>query len=192
MTNNTHTVICQSREYLDTGYDYTHEEYGSENAYIRLKRSELQFIDIAIARSGTGSLGKSFIFLEENLPNIVSDLYIIRCDLQKINPFYIALLLKTQLGKHQIDRNEKGVSGQTKLTTDMIEHFWVPEIPQRVQKHIESECKKSFTYHDRAIKAKKEGNQAGYKKSIDRAEKMLKDLITRTEVVIRGEREDVI
>ena len=40
--------------------------------------------------------------------------------------------------------------------------------------------------------AKKKGDDAEYKKSIEIAEEMLKDLIIKTEAVIRGERKDVI
>ena len=47
-------------------------------------------------------------------------------------------------------------------------------------------------YHDRAMEAKKKGNDAEYKKNIEIAEKMLKDLIAKTEAVVRGERKDVI
>ena len=41
------------------------------------------------------------------------------------------------------------------------------------------------------MEAKAKGDEAGYKKNIETAEAMLKDLIARTEAVIRGEREDV-
>ena len=40
--------------------------------------------------------------------------------------------------------------------------------------------------------AKKNNQEAEYKKNIEIAEKMLKDLIAKTEAVIRGERKDVI
>lgn len=42
------------------------------------------------------------------------------------------------------------------------------------------------------MEGKKKSNEAAYRKNIETAEKMLKDLIARTETVIRGERKDVI
>ena len=42
------------------------------------------------------------------------------------------------------------------------------------------------------MEAKSKGNEADYKENIEIAELMLKDLITKTEAVIRGEREDVV
>ena len=40
--------------------------------------------------------------------------------------------------------------------------------------------------------ANKKGDEIGYNKNIETAEKMLKDLIAKTEVMIRGEQKDVI
>ena len=176
----------------NTGYNANHKEYGSRNAYKRLMRSELQEYDVAIARSGTGSLGKCFLFIGLESPNMVSDLYIVRCNRKLINPFYILVLLKTKLGEDQIQRNEKGVSGQTKLTVDMIENFVVPDLNNNVQHHIEVEYQKIATYHNEAIGGKRRGNDEDCKKNLEIAEKMLKDLIARTETVIRGEREDIV
>ena len=47
-------------------------------------------------------------------------------------------------------------------------------------------------YHDKAMEAKAKGDEAVYKRNIETAEKMLKDLISRTEAVIRSEKENVI
>lgn len=176
---------------LKTGYDFEQKEYGSKNAYNRLKRSELKDFDIAIARSGTGSLGKSFIFLGLESPNIVSDLYIVRSDAGKINPFYVLLLLKTKFGNDQISRNEKGVSGQTKLTRDMIEDFLVPNVSIELQKRMESGYRKVLDFHKMAMEAKKNGDGKNYRKNLEVAEKLLRDLIKRTEDVIKGKREDI-
>jgi hypothetical protein len=47
-------------------------------------------------------------------------------------------------------------------------------------------------YHNKAMEAKAKGNKAGYGKNIEIAENMLRELIAKTEAVIRGERKDVI
>ena len=137
------------------------------------------------------SLGKSFIYRGSKEKNIVSDLYILRIDQKKCNPHYIDILLKTKLGRDQIQRNEKGVSGQTKITSDMIENFTVPIIRSEVQGNIESEYKKMSAFHDKAMEEKSKGDISTYESNLKTAEDMLKDLVTKTEAVIRGEREDV-
>ena len=42
------------------------------------------------------------------------------------------------------------------------------------------------------MEGKEKSDEGAYKNNIETAEKMLKDLIARTEAVIRGERKDVI
>ena len=49
-----------------------------------------------------------------------------------------------------------------------------------------------LAYYDKAMDANKKGDEIGYNKNIETAEKMLKDLIAKTEVMIRGEQKDVI
>ena len=47
-------------------------------------------------------------------------------------------------------------------------------------------------FHDKTMEAKKKGDEKGYKENLEIAEKMLRDLIEKTEQVIRGEKDDVI
>lgn len=175
----------------DTGFDFSKMQYGSKNAYVRLNRSQLKFNDIAIARSGTGSVGKCFIFLKKNMPNIVSDLYIIRVDPKKINTIYILILLKSKFGFDQITRNEKGVSGQTKITNDMIENFTIPLINKTQQDKAESKYLEVNKWHERAMEAKAQGKEGEYRENLAKAQELLKELVAKTEAVIRGERENV-
>ena len=111
--------------------------------------------------------------------------------LKEINPFYIGIFLKSLFGQGQIQRLQSGI-GPAKLVFDEIKAIKIPILPDMVQKNIESEYKKMSRYHDKAIEAKKNNNEVEYKKNIEIAEKMLKDLIAKTEAVIRGERKDVI
>lgn len=85
----------------------------------------------------------------------------------------------------------KGV-GAPKLPFDEIKAIKIPMLPEAIQSHIESEYKRMYQYHDKAMEAKEKGNDAGYKKNIEIAETMLKELIAKTEAVIRGERKDVV
>jgi len=48
------------------------------------------------------------------------------------------------------------------------------------------------TINHKSIAAKTNGNEYGYRKNIEVAGTMLKDLIIKTEAVVRGEREDAV
>ena len=92
----------------------------------------------------------------------------------------------------QIKRRQRGVSGLIKINFDDIKAIKIPILSDIVQNNIELEYKKMSEYHDKAMEAKKNNNELEYKNNIEIAEKMLKDLISKTEAVIRGERKDVI
>ena len=94
-------------------------------------------------------------------------------------------------GWSQIQKIISGV-GTVNINFDEIRSIKIPVLPDLVQSHIESEYKKMSFYHDKAMEAKAKGDEAEYKENIEIAELMLKDLIAKTEAVIRGEREDVI
>ena len=175
---------------MSTGYDLTNLLFVSDNAYERLKRTALRSGDVAIAGSGKGSVGKSFIFRYNQNVAIVGDLFILR--VKEISPYYLQVFLQSFLGQAQVQRHESGVSGQTHINKQEIEEFLVPILSEHTQTHIESEYKKMSVYHDKAMEAKKKSDEVAYKKNIETAEKMLKDLIARTEAVIRGEQKDVI
>ena len=117
-----------------------------------------------------------------------------------INKFTIksqeAIQLSQQLaqsfGQQQIERFESGTSQQTDFRQESFSSIKIPIILESVQSHIEIEYKKMVVFHNKAMEALAKGDEAGYKKNIETAETMLKELIARTEAIIRGERKDVI
>jgi len=154
------------------------------------ERSRLRKGDILFVNQGVGSLGKTIVFLSDGKFNVSQHIDVIRP--VGISSFFVSVYLKTKFGRIQIERFNSGVSGQINITFDQIKSVKIPILPGKVQNHIESEYKKMSAFHDKAMEAKKKGDEAGYKKNIEIAERMLRDLIARTEAVIRGEREDVI
>ena len=90
-----------------------------------------------------------------------------------------------------LNRLKAGV-GALVLDEGDIKSILIPEFPQTLKKHIDNEYKKVALYHDKAMEAKAKGNESLYKKNIETAEAMLKELIAKTEAVIRGEQEDVV
>lgn len=120
--------------------------------------------------------------------NISEDIDVITL-VDGVRPEAICVLLKTKYGQEQIHRKKKGVKS-IKINFDEIYSMKIPVLSEAVQSHIESEYKKMSVYHDRAMEAK--ADEAGYRKNIEKAEAMLKDLIARTEAVIKGERKDIV
>lgn len=176
-----------------TGINYSALKQIIESHYQRIASAKPSYGNILIVRSGAGSIGKSAIFLGNPKGEKIGITgHINTLGFKEINPFFVEVFLKTVFGQSQIERYENGVSGQTEFTQDSIAEIKIPIIPDLVQKNIESEYKKMSSYHEKAIDAKKIGDEAGYKRNIEIAEKMLKDLISKTEAVIRGERKDTI
>ena len=153
-------------------------------------RSRLQVGDLLLGNSGMGGLGKIAVFFEKvRKVNISQDIDILR--FKDINRYFVAIYLKSEFGNKQIWIRSKGV-GAPKISFDEVKAIKIPVLPDKIQKNIESEYKKMSVYHDKAMEAKRKDDEVEYKKSIETAEKMLKDLSAKTEAVIRGERKDVI
>ena len=188
---NTEIEYYETKNFLFSGYDYSEIKECSKNAYERLKYTAVKQHDILISCAGVGGVGKGRTCLISHEPKTKSctgDVFIIR--LKKLNPFLVYVLLNSNIGKDQILRNKSGV-GTVNINSEQALSLKIPMMPNKVQSHIEAEYKKMAVFHDKAMEAKAKGDEAGYKKNIETAEAMLKDLIARTEAVIRGEREDV-
>jgi len=176
-----------------TGLDDTKLKEVRKDSPWNIKRARVKVKSLILARSGVGGVGKNRITIITKPINAVVDSFVDILDLndKKVNPFYVLVFWKTKFGKFQIERIINGV-GTVNISFNEIREIKVPDIPKKVQNHIETEYKKMSRYHDKAMEAKKKGDEEEYKKNIEIAEKMLKDLIAKTEAVIRGERKDVI
>jgi len=163
-----------------------------ENSHNDPARSRLKKLDLLLINGGVGSIGRSCVFVKEDGKfNISQDIDRIRFKNAYIS-FYAAIFLNSIYGQSQIRRYTKGVSGQTKIGFDQVRSIVIPLLEDNVLRNIEAEYKKMSVYHDNAMKAKKGGNEKEYKENLAIAEKMLKDLIKKTEEVIEGKRDDVI
>ncbi len=173
----------------NTGIFFYNARFVSEKQYNRLKRVELIKDAILLVRSGA-TIGKIAIVNKIYDKAIVNG-HINRIICKDINPYYFTIFIKTEYGQNQLERLQRGVA-QPELNYEEIKSVQIPILSQEIQNNIESEYKKMAVYHDKAMEGKKNSNEAEYKNNIEIAEKMLKDLIARTEAVIRKEREDVI
>lgn len=176
-----------------TGIDYSELKQIIESHYQRISSAQPKYGDILIVRSGAGSIGKSSLYLGKPAGQKIGITgHINTLGFENINSFYVEVFLKTIFGQSQIERYEGGVSGQTEFTQDSIAEIQIPIISNNIQVKIETQYKDMSKYHDLAIAAKTKKNIREYKTNLEIAEKMLKDLIVKTEEVIKGERSDVI
>jgi hypothetical protein len=154
-------------------------------------RSRLKENDILLLNGGVGSLGRSCVLLKkDNEYNISQDIDRIRVN--GIEPTFVSIFINSFFGQKQIERFQKGVSGQTKIGFDHVKSIRIPIIPPKIQSHIRKQYEKMGSYHNKAMEAKLKNNDSDYKKNIQIAEPLLKELIEKTEAVIRGERKDII
>jgi hypothetical protein len=174
-----------------TGYNIFNIPHCSKNAYERMNRAQVYQYDVLLGGFGMGPTGKSILLLHKPADKaIVGNIFIVRTG-KDYNPFVLDTFFKCKYGQAQFNRYKTGVAFNS-LSNDEIRYLLIPNFSQEAVKHIEREYKKMYEFHDKAMEAKAEGNETKYKKNIETAEAMLKDLIAKTEAVIRGEQEDVV
>lgn len=107
----------------------------------KLKKSQINYEDILIARSG--SFGKASIYLKKEIVNS-SDIIIIQAKKHKINPYLLTTFLNSSLGVNQMVRFASGgLQGHVNLT--ILEELQVPQISMNFQLLIEKILKESFS-----------------------------------------------
>ena len=182
----------ETKGFLPGAYDYSKIKECSKNAYERLNTTAVKLHDILISCAGVGGVGEARSCFLSNVPakqSCTGDVFIIR--LKKVDPFFFFIFLNSFFGRLQILREQAGV-GTVNINTSQVLSIQIPELDKKVISDIRKEFMKILKIHDKAMEAKKKDDETGYKKNIETAEKMLKDLIAKTEAVIRGERKDVI
>jgi type I restriction enzyme M protein len=100
----------------------------------KLKKSQIKYKDILIARSG--SFGKASIYLFEDIIN-TSDIIIIKANENLINSYYLTTFLNTNYGKNQLIRFASGgLQGHVNLT--ILENLYIPNLKHSFQIEIEN------------------------------------------------------
>ncbi|KKR69731.1 MAG: Site specific DNA-methyltransferase [Candidatus Woesebacteria bacterium GW2011_GWA2_40_7b] len=177
--------------FLFTGYDISQIPRCSENAFERMKRARPVKDDVLLGGFGMGPTGKSLVICHTpSIKAIVGNIFILRVK-DFYDPYVLDVFFKTNYGQAQFNKYKTGVAFNS-LSNEEIKYLLVPEFDEKVKKSIHSEYANVTNMHNEAMEAKQEGNVGDYKEKIVIAEKMLRDLIVKTEEVIRGERSDVI
>jgi len=176
--------------FLFTGYNTSEIPRCSENAYQRMRRARPIKKDLLLGGFGMGPTGKSLVLW--HVPSekaIVGNIFILRVK-SFYNPFVLDVFFKTVFGQAQFNKYKTGVAFNS-LSNDEIKYLLVPIFPDIIVNEINSSYKNVILSHNKAMEAKKSGNTIEYKKNIETAEKKLKKLISDTEAIIRGEKENI-
>ena len=181
----------QTETVQNTGLLHYLAKFVEENGPNDPKRTRLQTRDILLIRSGTGSVGRVFTVVGDlGKANIVESVYLTR--VRGVNPFAISVYFLTKYGQAEIFKASNGVSGIININRSEIEEMLIPILGESIERNIEKKYLVMSESHSKAMEAKKNGDEKEYKKNLEIAERMLRDLIVKTEAVIRGERKDVV
>ena len=156
-----------------------------------MKRAKPLSNDLLLGGFGMGPTGKSLVIWHRPSDKaIVGNIFILRTK-QAYNPFLLDVVFKSKYGQAQFNRFKAGVAFNS-LSNDEIKSVLVPIFTEKITKSINSQYHTITEFHNKAMESKKKGDEKGYKKNLEIAEKTLRDLIEKTEQVIRGEKDDVI
>ncbi|MFA6420454.1 MAG: restriction endonuclease subunit S, partial [archaeon] len=119
----------------------------TEKFHKLLKKSQIHYGDILVARSG--SFGNASIYLDQEICNS-SDIIILEPN-SEINPFYLVAFLNSKFGRNQLLRFASGgVQGHVNLT--ILEQLKVPLLQEKVQVQIQNMVQNSKIKIDLANK----------------------------------------
>ena len=172
---------------LDTGINWVDAKFVNKKTYQRLKSKQLKEDDILL--SNKGSVGKSVVVYRSFNRTIVGDTRVIR--VKNISPYFLCVYFKSWYGSMLSEKFKSGVASEG-TTVEQLREFPIPIITSEIQMEIESEYKKMSLYHDKAMDEKNKNNNKEYKKNIDVAKSILKELVIYTEDVINKSKDNVI
>lgn len=141
----------------------------SEDFHKKQIKSKIKPLDLILVKDGA-TTGKIGIIPEEypfKMANINEHVFILRCK-KHINPYYILVLLLSEIGQIQIDRE---VSGATimGITKDSLKNILIPLPSHNIQTSIANEYNKHLK---QAQQLKKEADEE-FKKSKARVERII-------------------
>jgi type I restriction enzyme M protein len=201
-----------SRHIMPTGIDFTENRiFIDKNSKPDSARSRLRPGDILLVRSGEACIGRTYVVNDEwKDANIRSEIYILRPEKGKINPYYLSVYLQcfqtefrsgSKWRRHkahfQICRMGNGV-GTPNLNKMEILSIQIPLIPEDKQKEIEKQYKKMQTLHNdmlqyykklvnNGLSGKEIKDEPVYREKVNAVRKFRDKLIKDTENYITGE-----
>ena len=126
---------------LRNGYiDLSETEYVNDEFFKKKrKKAGIKYLDILIASTGTGSIGKVDIWENEEEALADGHISIVRVNQDKVNPYYLTYYLRSIFGYSQVEANFSGMSNQIEIYPDDTEKFEVLLPNKTVQDQIVKE-----------------------------------------------------
>jgi len=119
--------------------------------------------DVLINGTGRGTIGRAAAYLEKEAALPDNHVTILRT--QKLDPVYLSVFLNSKAGQLQVEKFQRGSSGQIELYPMDIRKFLIWEAPESLQLEIRE-------LHDKASSLEKESQQL-----LEKAKQMVEALI---------------
>ena len=127
-------------------------ELTDEKEYLRTDQAtglfRLQSGDVLISSIGFGSIGKVQVFDLQGDFATVSEVTVLRQS--SLNPWYLAIFLRSFAGQCQLERFVKGATGQLHLYPKDVAQIEVPVLPEKQQRQFEELARKTKAARRRA------------------------------------------
>ncbi|SDG32440.1 Type I restriction modification DNA specificity domain-containing protein [Thermoanaerobacter thermohydrosulfuricus] len=139
---------------LKNGYiDLSEAEYVNDEFFkIKRKKAGVKYLDILIASTGTGSIGKVDIWESNEEALADGHISIIRVNQEKVNPYYLTYYLRSIFGYSQVEANFSGMSNQIEIYSNDIERFEILFPDKTVQDQIVKEIDSKLNEQRKLIK----------------------------------------
>jgi type I restriction enzyme S subunit len=139
---------------LRNGYiDLSEAEYVNNEFFkIKRKKAGIKYLDILIASTGTGSIGKVDIWESNEEALADGHISIIRVNQEKVNPYYLTYYLRSIFGYFQIETNFSGMSNQIEIYPNDIERFEILFPDKSIQDQIVQEIDSKLNEQKKFIK----------------------------------------
>lgn len=98
--------------------------------------------DVLVNGTGVGTIGRSAIYQYEH--EALPDNHVTILRTKALDPYYLMTFLNSPLGQLQVEKFQKGSSGQIELYPNDIEQFYVWMAPEHVQTEIRARVIESF------------------------------------------------
>jgi len=119
--------------------------------------------DVLMNGTGRGTIGRAAPYFETDPALPDNHVTILRT--QGLDPVFLSVFLNSKAGQLQVEKHQRGSSGQIELYPQDIRKFLIWEAPQSLQAEIRD-------LHDQALSLEKESKQL-----LEQAKQMVEDLI---------------
>lgn len=123
----------------------------------------IQYEDVLINGTGRGTIGRTAPYLESY--NSIPDNHVTILRSTSLDPVYLSVFLNSLAGQLQVEKHQRGSSGQLELYPFDIRRFLIWDAPDTLQEEIRAQ-------YDKAISAERESQQL-----LQQAKRRVEDLI---------------